>query len=157
MPKNNQMNFKKYLIIALLAFASAKAQSDKIKFTYDAAGNQTHREICLKCTTAKPTKALKDLEPEDYTPLEESLTQDQVSYYPNPVQEELHIKWELINDRKVTAILVFMTNGQVVQTYTNTSTVQLQTLAFGNLPAGVYLIMMQYSDGKEKTFKIIKK
>lgn len=150
------MNFKKYLIIALLAFASAKAQ-DKIKFTYDAAGNQTLREICFGCKPAAPAKALKELAPEDYTPLDESLTQDQISYYPNPVQEELYLKWQLINDRKVTAILVFMANGQVVQTHQNTSNTQLQTLAFGNLPAGVYLIMMQYSDGKEKTFKIIKK
>ena len=151
------MNFKKYLIITVLAFASAKAQSDKIKFTYDAAGNQTKREICFCDKTSEPTKDLKDLVAEDFTPLDESLTQDQVSYYPNPVQEELHIKWELINDRKVIAIMVFMTNGQMVQTYTNTNTVQLQTIAFGNLPTGVYLIMMQYSDGKEKTFKIIKK
>ena len=155
MLKNNLMNFKKYLIIAILAFASAKAQ--KITFAYDAAGNQTKREICLTCKTATPAKALKDLVADDFIPLDKSLTQDQVSYYPNPVQEELHIKWELINDRKVTAIMVFMTNGQMVQTYTNTSTVQLQTIAFGNLPTGVYLIMMQYSDGKEKTFKIIKK
>jgi hypothetical protein len=148
---------KKLLIIIAFLFAvQLQAQKDKILFEYDTAGNQTKRELCVNCTRKEATKELKDLVAEDFTPLEESLTEDQVSYYPNPVQEELHIKWELINNRTVTAIMVFNNAGTLVKDYQNTSNVQLQTLSFGSLPTGVYLIMMQYSDGKQKTFKIIK-
>ena len=140
------MTSKKLLIVLLLvSVVQLYAQDKTIEFSYDNAGNQTERKICVNCSTTAASKTLTETTAEDFIPLDTNPT-DQISYYPNPVQQELYLKWELINDKKVTAIMVF----------TNTSAVQLHTVNFSNLPLGVYLIMMQYSDGKDKTFKIIK-
>ena len=150
------MTSKKLLIVLLLvSVVQLYAQDKTIEFSYDNAGNQTERKICVNCSTTAASKTLTETTAEDFIPLDTNPT-DQISYYPNPVQQELYLKWELINDKKVTAIMVFTNTGSLIQSYQNTSAVQLHTVNFSNLPLGVYLIMMQYSDGKDKTFKIIK-
>ena len=38
--------------------------------------------------------------------------EDVISYYPNPVREELYLKWELVNENKVSSIEVFSINSK---------------------------------------------
>ena len=45
--------------------------------------------------------------------------EDVISYYPNPVREELYLKWELTKENKVSSIEVFSINGQRVNVYSN--------------------------------------
>jgi hypothetical protein len=150
---------KNYLLVVMILFSMAiQAQPKKITFEYDKAGNQTKRELCLTCTAKKanatPPKEIAAVTEED---LEKFFPEDVLSYYPNPVREELYLKWELGNDNYVKALQVYNFNGQALKSYSLSERENTQTIPFQSYPAGVYLIVLEYSNGDQKTIKIIKK
>ncbi|WP_035644077.1 T9SS type A sorting domain-containing protein [Flavobacterium sp. ASV13] len=147
-------------IITLLLFGIfflANAQQ-KITFGYDSAGNQITRVLCLSgCTpSSKPAKEIKEIEAITEEDMLKFSEEDVVSYYPNPVKEELYLRWQLINDNKVFSIIVYGMSGQILQTLSNTDNTDNQTIFFGDYPRGVYLVALRYKNGDEKTIKIIK-
>lgn len=132
------------------------SSQNKITFSYDAAGNQISRTLCLTCTS----KNIKDKPKEVIALTEEDLQkfspEDVISYYPNPVKEELYLKWELIQDKFVSTIQVFGLDGKVLTSYSNLEKTNNQTIPFQSLPRGVYLVVLIYNNGEQKTIKIIK-
>ncbi|MCI9844632.1 T9SS type A sorting domain-containing protein [Flavobacterium pectinovorum] len=147
---------KKYLLLAFLSFSFLGiAQTTKIKFSYDTAGNQTSRTLCINCPpeTGKQVREIEALVEED---LEKMEGQDMISYYPNPVKEELYLKWELTNDNYVISIQVIAMNGQVVKTYQETKNRNTQNILFQSYPSGIYIVVLHYKSGEPKTFKIVK-
>lgn len=129
----------------------------KITFDYDGAGNQKTRQLCLNCTnpiyktaTTKETVALKEEDLQKFFP------EDAISYYPNPVKEELYLKWELANNNTVKSIQVYSLNGQLLQTYSGIEKTNSQNIPFQTYPSGVYTVALFYSNGEQKTIKIIK-
>lgn len=149
---------KKYLLLLFLGFSLfTKAQDNKITFDYDNAGNQTIRELCLSCT--KPgykTKAPKEIVALEEEDLQKFSPEDVISYYPNPVKEELYLKWELVEGKTVSSIYLYALNGQVLKTYENLDKANALNIPFFNYPVGTYLIVLVYSDGEQKTIKIVK-
>jgi hypothetical protein len=150
---------KHYLLVVLILFSLAiQAQQKKITFAYDGAGNQTIRELCLTCTSKKsnetPPKEITAVTEKD---LEKFFPEDVLSYYPNPVREELYLKWELSNDNYIKGLQVYNFNGQVIKSYSPSERDNTQIIPFQSYPSGVYLIVLEYSNGDQKTIKIIKK
>ena len=151
---------KNYLLVLFLGFyLTSTAQQDKIIFDYDAAGNQINRKLCLsancngtgyKTTAPKEITALKDEDLEKFSP------EDVISYYPNPVKEELYLKWELVADKVVSTIYLYALNGQVLKTYDNLEKANNLNIPFFNYPVGTYLVVLIYNDGEQKTIKIVK-
>lgn len=143
----------RYLIIVLLGVSLMATAQDKITFTYDAAGNQTQR--CINCIlpTAKYISEPKLLTKKDLIKDEVS---DQISYYPNPVKQELYLSWELANTT-VSSIHVYSMNGQLVQSFQNTDKINLQTIPFQEYATGMYTVVLRYSNGEQKSIKIIKR
>lgn len=139
---------KNYTLLFFLFSLFVTAQ-DRILFSYDTAGNQVLREICLNCATSKNVKAIKDIKDDDL------LVMDQISYYPNPVSEELYLSWELVDEKKVSQLQVLSMSGQTLKTIVPERG-QL-TLGFQGYPSGVYFIVFSYNNGEEKTIKILKK
>ncbi len=129
---------------------------DKIVFTYDDAGNQSLRELCINCMNpnARYINNPKDLKKED---LVKSEVSNLISYYPNPVQEELYLSWELANNNAVTSIQIYDLNGRLLRTFQGLAILNSQTIPFIEYPAGNYLVMLVYTNGEQKTIKIIKK
>ncbi len=129
---------------------------DKIVFTYDAAGNQSLRELCINCMNpnARYISNPKELKKEDLITSEAS---NLISYYPNPVREELYLSWDLANNNTVASIQIYDLNSRLLRTFQGLATVNLQTIPFIAYPAGNYLVMLLYADGEQKTIKIIKK
>lgn len=147
----------KYYILLLLGFSFVIKAQNKITFDYDAAGNQVKRELCINCTNpnyriAAP-KEIAALKEED---LQKFFPEDVISYYPNPVKEELYIKWELVADKAVSIIYLYDLNGRVLQTYNHLEKVSNQTIPFLNYPSGNYLVVLMYNNGEQKTIKIVK-
>lgn len=147
-------------IITLLFFgicALSNAQQ-KIIFAYDSAGNQITRTLCLSgCSgTAKTVEEVKEIEAVTEDDLLKFSKEDVISYYPNPVKEQLYLRWELINDNKVSSITVYGVSGQVLQSFSGTESTDNQVISFGQYPRGVYLVVLNYKDGDQKTIKIIK-
>ncbi|TCN53077.1 T9SS C-terminal target domain-containing protein [Flavobacterium circumlabens] len=149
---------KKFLSIILFCTCFlAKAQEPTLTFTYDPlTGNQTVREFCQSCGIAKPARESKETETltdEDLTKISSDNT---ISYYPNPVKEELFLKWELIDENQVVSIQVVEMSGQAVASYRNLNAINTQTISFRTFPTGVYLVTLSYRNGQQKTIKIIK-
>lgn len=130
---------KKLLFLFLLFSLSVKSQNQtKIKFSYDNAGNQTSRILCINCPpeTGKQVKEIEALVDED---LENIPGEDMISYYPNPVKEELYLKWDLTNDNYVTSIQLFSLTGQVLKTFQGTKNRNTQNILFQSYPSGCML------------------
>jgi Secretion system C-terminal sorting domain len=148
---------KKYLLLLFLVFSLFVKAQDKITFDYDDAGNQIKRELCLSCTKANyKTKAPKEIIALKEEDLEKFTPEDAISYYPNPVKEELYLKWELVADKNVTAIQLYDLNGRVLQTYDNLAKTNNLNIPFLNYPKGTYLVVLVYNGGEQKTIKIVK-
>lgn len=148
---------KYYITLMVLTFSllSTAQNQTKIKFSYDNAGNQTSRTLCVNCPpeTGKQIKEIEAIVDED---LEKIEGEDMISYYPNPVKEELYLKWELTDDNYVTSIQLFSLTGQVLKTFQGTKNTNTQNILFQAYPSGVYVVLVNYKSGAPKSFKIIK-
>ena len=151
---------KKLLLLILFSFAvnSFAQNPDRVIFEYDNAGNQIIRRFCINCFDSRISsdsiKEFSELKNED---LLKFSTTDNFSYYPNPVKEELYIKWELINDVKVSRIDVYTLTGQLVKSFSNLISENNKTIPFQELPVGTYSILLTYTSGEQKPITIIKK
>ena len=86
----------KKLLVTIFCFSGLLSNAQKIRFEYDEAGNQILRTWCTSCSsriTNEPEKDFSKLEDSD---LQKFFPQDVISYYPNPVKEELYLKWDII-------------------------------------------------------------
>lgn len=132
---------------------SINSFAQKITFQYDIAGNQISRSYCLSCRQSNlPIKEFKDLETSD---LQKFFPDDVISFYPNPVKDELYLEWELINENKVLNIQVYNINGQLLKNideFSNNKTV----ISFQEFTTGTYIIILNYATGNQKSIKIIK-
>lgn len=148
---------KTFTFLLFLCCCICQAQ-DRITFSYDNAGNQIQRLLCINCSTSKmideKTKEIAALEDED---LLKFSSQDFISYYPNPVKEELYLQWELIEGNSVSSIQVFGLNGQVLQSFSNLEEKNNQNIAFQSYPTGMYGVILFYKNGEQKSIKIVKK
>jgi hypothetical protein len=146
---------KKYLFIVLFVLCfSANAQT-KLTFSYDAAGNQISRTLCINCVS-KAVEEIKEIEAITQDDLLQFSDKDIISYYPNPVKEELYLQWQLINENYVTSVQLYSVTGQVLRTYQPNKQDNNLTLPFQQYPSGIYIVLMSYKDGGEKSIKIIK-
>lgn len=146
----------KYLFILFFHFSILLSAQQKITFSYDAAGNQTNRELCLNCASKKVEQCPKEIEALVEDDLLKFSPQDVVSYYPNPVKEELYLQWQLTPDNYVSSIHVYNVTGQVLRTYQGNESINRLNIPFQSYPSGIYLVLLSYKDGGEKTIKIIK-
>ncbi|NDP22541.1 MAG: T9SS type A sorting domain-containing protein [Paludibacter sp.] len=148
---------KRYLILVLLAFSLLSSAQDKITFDYDIAGNQIVRELCISCNKAiYKTTAPKEIAALQEEDLQKFSAEDLISYYPNPVKEELFLKWELAADKVVVSIYLYVINGQILKTYNNLEKTNTLNIPFFNYPTGTYLVVLVYNDSEQKTIKIVK-
>jgi hypothetical protein len=146
----------KYFLLLILFSLGIQAYSQKITFEYDAAGNQIKRQLTIE-TSKKTEVASKEIAAITEEDLEKFAPNDVLSYYPNPVREELYLKWELTNENYVKALVVYNFNGQKIKSYSQSGSDNSLTIPFQAYPAGVYLIVLEYSNGDQKTIKIVKK
>ncbi len=147
---------KNVIYLILIFSISNSFGQNRIRFTYDVVGNQTKRQVCFGCQS----KTAKD---SDYknaeTITEKDLIQEDVnlSYYPNPVREELYVKWKIETEKTVKSIEVYSMTGQMLKSYDNLETSEISSIAFQSYPLGFYNLMILYSNGENKTLKIVKK
>lgn len=135
--------------------ASTMFGQNKIFFDYDIAGNQINREYCINCisNTATNKQAVADIKPED---MQKFNPEDDFSYYPNPVKEELFLKWNNKLETFIISITIFNPSGVLLKSLEKQDNLESQNISFLQYPTGLYIISLGYSNGKKKTIKIIK-
>ncbi len=144
----------KNTIYLFLLFAFSSSFGQKIRFEYDNAGNQILRRYCSNCPNKNTNpKEIAKLQPED---MQKFFPEDVISYYPNPVKDELFLKWELINNNKVSKIEMYSLSGQLMKSFSDTVDKENQIVNFQEYPQGIYFVKLVYSNGDEKSIKIIK-
>ena len=144
------------LLTLILFSALSYGQAPKIHFDYDAAGNQIKRELCLLCS-ARQSEPVKDISELKESDLSKFFPSDDLSYYPNPVKEELFLQWKISNENSISEIELFSMNGQLLRSYKISVKSDTMILPFIEQPSGIYLITLSYTNGEQKTIKIIKK
>ncbi|RTZ03568.1 T9SS type A sorting domain-containing protein [Flavobacterium bomense] len=143
------------LLLLLLSSIIGQAQ-DKITFSYDNAGNQTQRSLCFGCLSKNSTTAPKKIKALTQDDLQKFFPEDLISYYPNPVKEELYLKWEPLVDNLVTSIQVYGLNGQTLKSYSGLEKSNTLNIPFQSYSTGIYTVLLFYSNGEQKSIKIIK-
>lgn len=146
---------KKYLLIVSLQFCFLVNGQTKLTFSYDSAGNQITRILCISCLS-RPAKEVKEIAAVTESDLEKFSDEDVISYYPNPLKEQLYLKWQLAQDNYVNSVHVYAMNGQVLRTYKTDKNTNQLIIPFQDYTVGVYLVLLSYNDGQEKSIKIIK-
>ena len=126
-----------------------------IDFTYDQAGNQIQRKYIWNGNrqSNQEVKEYNDLVNSD---LEKFFPEDIISYYPNPVKEELFLKWDLIDNNYVNEIQLFDINAKLISTISDLKNTDRTTIQFSYLPKNIYLIVLVFKDGESKSIKISK-
>lgn len=150
---------KKFLfVLPLLCSLSAFAQEEPLQFQYDAAGNQTVSQlICINCP-GEPQAGGGGETPGAETPIILSeKTLNQLTYYPNPVTEELTLLWKNNPHRRITSVSVYTLGGKRVHYASPLNLQENLVLSFSALAPGMYEIVALTSDGKTEAFKILKK
>ena len=149
---------KKSLLFLVLLLATLANGQAKLLFQFDEAGNQKKRVICfgdcqdLQQRPASQNKSIEEIGDEDLVELS-----DAISYYPNPVREELYVKWELVDDKKVVSIDIFTINGQLLNSIKVKEGEKIRSIYFGNYPIGNYLLLLNFNNGQQEALQIIKK
>jgi hypothetical protein len=145
------------ILVGLLSSILYAQNPDRILFYYDTAGNQIQRTFCINCPNSRVSneipKEITDLKEED---LLKFSPEDIISYYPNPVQEELYLKWELIDENKVLSIEVFSINGKRINVYPNLEKENTKNIPFQEYSQGTYLVILNYANGEQKSITILK-
>jgi Secretion system C-terminal sorting domain len=127
---------------------------NSITFAYDVNGNQKWRKlIYLSARPGNPNTP----PPQQPVVFTKSDLYEDVLYYPNPVLEILTVKWKNDELKKVTAIAVFDTSGALLLNNDDVKNKETSEIDFQAYPSGLYVVLLQYSDGTEKTLKVVKK
>ena len=127
------------------------AQSDsvaQVSFTYDAAGNRTHREVIYYEAGQKSARVNHDVE-EGEIEFEKGL-----NVYPNPVSHCLYVTLNeevLKANRKM--LYLFDTLGKLV--YQSTTLQEVNQVDVSNLPEATYILKLIY-DNRHKEWIIVK-
>lgn len=142
------------LFLSIIELCSAQT---RVKFDYDSAGNQKRRYVCINCSAREVTNdtitnadrvASQDVKLDDL---------DNVSYYPNPVQEELNINWINHDNKSLSTIEVSTLSGQVLSNYSNLNELNSTIVPFSGYSQGYYNVVLIFADGSKKSIKIVKK
>ena len=129
-----------------------------IKFFYDTAGNQTRREFIYLAAGnyrgAAPNIILPKVPDNKLTV---SDLHEDVSYFPNPVESELFVKWQIIDNDFVKKIELYSFSGQMLNIFEVPQSATEITVDFRSYPRAYYNLLLVYNSGKVKDLKIIKK
>jgi hypothetical protein len=144
------------LFVTLFVSKSYSQSADRISFAYDFAGNQSARTLCISCLTSRVNNNNDNSAKAQEEKLQKFFPEDVLSYYPNPVKEELYLKWELVNNIKVTTIDLYSVSGQLIKQINEFNTANTHIISFNELAVGMYLLNLNYSNGEVKTINIAK-
>lgn len=127
---------------------------NSIQLTYDTAGNQVLRNfIYLAARPSDPSSLHQQLSTAEMFAQSD---EEDVLYYPNPVKQELTIKWMEKGNADMETIEVYDLNGRIIKTLSNQNQVDTALINFDSYPVGIYTIQLLYTGGVVKTLKIVK-
>lgn len=153
------------LTILLLLFAANLFAQQKLRFTYDTAGNQiTRARVCNTCLKARLPAIVDSLVIDSLTteaiaeeiPLPTLEEDFRLSIYPNPVSDMLSVDWDPLPNDGAVAVQVYSMNGRQLVSYDLQPGDTHSEISLGQYPIGLYMLSLQLKSGKSKRIKAIK-
>lgn len=146
-----------FSLLFLLFITTTCISQTHIVFDYDNAGNQIKRYlISVGRPSPKSATNIKDIKDIVESDLIKADIYNDIKYYPNPVREELYLKWGLAEGNKVQSMDLYNLNGQLIKTVGSLENVNDYIFPFQQLPQAIYNLVLNYSNGEKKSLKIIK-
>lgn len=140
--------FLLFAVLSMWAAADACAQN-KIKYTYDSAGNRLTRQ---KEIVIQTRGALSDDEGEPST-YEEKLSETKVTIYPNPTRGILKIDISGVEKFENARISLYDLTGTLLQQWGSIS--QSNMVDISDRTPGMYIMQIVYN-GNTSSWKIVK-
>jgi hypothetical protein len=146
-----------FSLIFLLFISNCIGQTmDHVVFDYDNAGNQIKRYLIDIDPGKQSMQPVKDIEDIVNSDLIKADIYDDLKYYPNPVREELYLKWDFTEDVKVQSIALYSLSGQLIKMVKDVGNVTSYTFPFQELPQAIYNLVLNCSNGEQRSLKIVK-
>lgn len=142
----------KFLLFSLILSTFSFSQNGRIFFQYDLAGNQIVRSFCGSCKFSDKND-ISEIEDKEYI---KSYSEDFISYYPNPVKDELYVKWNNIDDNYVINFEIYNSLGSLILKKEINKEQNKITINLNNSSSGYLVGILFYSNGRKESFKIIK-
>ncbi len=144
---------KTTLLFLMLMFTtnSIWAQLNSLSFDFDPSGNQIVRELIHI-----PNRHSNSIESNSTLEYKLSDVYNDISYYPNPVKEELFVKWINTSEKNVSSIVLYDTSGQLINQFKDLKSQEMLVINFSNYSKGYYYIILIYNNLERKSLKIVK-
>ncbi len=129
----------------------------KLKFTYDTAGNQILRDrVCATCLKAVLPQEIDSLIAE--APAEDlnNVANFDIVAYPNPVTNLLFVDWIPDPDLEPLSVQLFSLDSRQLASYTIRRGQTEQEVNFEAFPAGLYILSVSFKNGTSRSFKVIR-
>ncbi|MGB5554276.1 MAG: T9SS type A sorting domain-containing protein [Flavobacteriaceae bacterium] len=147
----------KLLPMVLLFCAITSTAQQKLKFTYDTAGNQIVRErVCITCLKAVLPVVADSLATESVEPEIVLSKNFGVIVYPNPVTNLLFAEWQPNASRLPEQFLLFSMNGRLLSKYLPTKGSVEVVIDTTPYPPGLYILEAVFTNGEQRSFKVMK-
>lgn len=141
-------------ILSCFLCSSIDTKAQTLHFSYDTAGNQITRAlICKECIGVVEPGVNRIARP-DTIPLK---PKEQLQYHPNPVIDELYLKWSSVNNKLLVSIALYSINGQHIRAFSNLERQSGFKIPFSGYPSGIYSLIFNYTNGEQQVLTIIKK
>jgi hypothetical protein len=129
-----------------------------IAFDYDGAGNQKKRSmIYLAARHHQRHHLIPSSTVVDEKQLVASEEYSDISYYPNPLESQLYLKWTDEKEKDMETIELYDITGKLMHIYPNQNDKSDATIDFEQYPQGIYELKLLYAGGEVKTLKIVKR
>lgn len=151
--KDTKRTFKRTAVLFLLSVlflctSLNVCAQQRIRYTYDEAGNRTKREIVLPST-----RSMSENEEETPDMYEEKLRETKVTIYPNPTKGMLRVDISGVDNFEDARISLYDLNGKLLQQWNSVS--QSNAIDLSGQTSGMYLMQIAY-DGKVSSWKKVK-
>ena len=139
---------KKYLLLPILFCCIGNLYGqNKIRYSYDNAGNRTKREIVLT-----RNEAMEDAG--SVEPFSDMISEHEIQIYPNHTEGDLNINISNVRYDNQISITLYDMNGKLIRKE-NTATERVN-INISDAPNGIYIMQIMI-DEKVTTWKIVKK
>ena len=138
---------KKKLTMLLIWVMTYAASAQRVKYSYDNAGNRIKREIVMKAKSSYKETSRTEC-------FSEMLSDKDIRIYPNPTKGRLKIEIAGYENSDRCVLRIFNTSGQqILSTHASSPWTELDISSRAN---GIYILYISLNN-KETTWKIIKK
>ena len=149
------MKIIKFILTVVLIFSCAaiSAQTESLKYTYDASGNRIEKALYLGETKKSEQASDESSNNEQEEVVEEIIEDTKISIYPNPTEGSLRVDLENLPENQQSIISVFDMNGKAILKKTHLSSTNLVDLT--HHPSGTYILIISIGDNNTR-WKVMK-